>query len=96
VSTPDFCPVHGEPNDPLQHWPCPVALEGDPPDKQTCTYFEAELQRRMDDVAAGNFYELTPCDEDGYRWFVGHGDLAGKRRLAWSRSQVEPEGESDS
>lgn len=87
----DFCPVHGVPNDPLQSFPCPVALEGDPPDKQTCEHFEAELVRRMEDIGKGDFYELTPYDEDGNRWFVGCGSLAGERKLAWSRNQVAGE-----
>jgi hypothetical protein len=96
VTEPDFCPVHGVPDDPLRDWPCPMAYEGDPPDKQSCAHFEAELVRRMNEIAEGNYYELTTYDENGNRWFVGHGTLAGERKLAWSRSQVSPEGESDS
>lgn len=83
-----FCPDHGEPTDPLKRWPCPLAFEGDPPDKQNCPYFEDELERRKAEMASGNFYELTPYDADGNRWFVGFGTLAGQRTLAWSRDQV--------
>lgn len=64
---PQFCPVHGDPNDSLNGWPCPVAVEGDPPEKKTCPHFEAMLLRNVEDVKAGNYFEMFTGD-DGKHW----------------------------
>jgi hypothetical protein len=89
VSEPKYCPDHGVPDDPRMDWPCPLALEGDPPEKKNCEHFMAEMDRRMADMHAGNFYRLSEYDENGDRWVVGHGRLAGVKKKAWSRKDVE-------
>lgn len=56
-----FCPVHGHPDDELTAWPCPVAIETDPPEKKTCPYLEKELARRVVEVTEeGNYFQLLP------------------------------------
>lgn len=82
----EFCPVHGKPGD-VWAWPCPLGRAADPESDcdEPCPYFAAELQRRVKDVRAGNYFSLTLPDEDGVRWFIGHGRYEGEKRKGPSK-----------
>lgn len=60
-----YCPLHGNPDRPGYEWPCPVAVEGDPEDAETCPHLVAEMERRSANVAAGNFWRMER-DQDGF------------------------------
>lgn len=62
----EFCPEHGRP-DPLHAWPCPAAVEGDPPDALTCHHFAAEIDRRLREVTVDGNYFQTFVGPDGQR-----------------------------
>lgn len=60
---PTRCPVHGEPGDDgIGDWPCPVAFEDDPDGVETCPYFVAEMDRRVADMEAGNFWKMEKVE----------------------------------
>lgn len=54
---PERCPVHGR-DEPGWEWPCPAAVEGDPPDAETCPYFIEELERRIEEVRGGHYFKI--------------------------------------
>ena len=89
------CPVHSNPDEPLSDWPCPVAYEDSPPEVETCPYFEAEMLRRMADMAEGNYVELTEYDENDVRWWQSYAnhEPVGEPRKAWTRQDLENEEE---
>jgi hypothetical protein len=54
-----YCPDHGTPESP---WPCTEA------EALTCTYFAAELDRRVHDVSVNGNYVRSWVDGEGRWW----------------------------
>lgn len=69
MSAISYCPVHGTPDDIFTAWPCPMAVEGDPPGTETCPHLVEELERRIKDVVEnGNYFQYTEAvSPDGKR-----------------------------
>lgn len=90
---PEFCPVHGDPDDPVMNgWPCPAAVEGDPPEAETCPHFVAMLLRGVGEVEAGNYFEYY-TDDDGKRWSQEYRlhQKAGEPRPCWHADDDDDE-----
>lgn len=84
---PERCPVHGTEEDP---WPCPIAIEGDASGEETCELFMEEMNRRVAEVAAGNFWKMDR--EDGrvvFREFVDYEPTGRTRPVSSSEKGAE-------
>lgn len=55
----EYCPEHGKfAETMLDGWGCPVALEGDPEDAETCPYFIEMIEERSKDIEDGNYFVM--------------------------------------
>lgn len=66
TDTSEHCPVHGR-DEPGWEWPCPVAYAGVEPGVESCPHLTAELQRRIDEVKGGHYFQMG-FNDDGTYW----------------------------
>lgn len=69
IDRPGICPEHGRDTDgEFDGWShCPIRVDLDGVEHLDCRHFLAELQRRINEMQAGN-YVRTWRDDDGTRW----------------------------
>lgn len=85
-----YCPIHGSPDDVFTAWPCPMAVEGDPPETESCPHLLKELEQRIKEVVEeGNYFqynETVTADGKRIRWVQEYRAFRpyGERKHEWS------------
>lgn len=82
TTPPNFCPVHGDPDDVMKAWPCArqvsvrsLAQEVDPFGPDLCEHLVTFLARMLQEInVEGNYWRYFK-DADGRRWkqqYINH------------------------